>query len=277
MFYQDREVPADWQRELERIVPRTARIPWLKIVWQPGMTYEPVQRWEIYEMQPNLQYVEFDVRQALKGRSPREDGEWVIDRRIPEHLGGKRWITSSFVSTVQWQLYQETECFPLRFWIIQGTRGGHKWKLSAAEKSFIQYLRGRPRIELEESSIEQQDDGEIDTPCSGDLPYAEWDNRVRDKIIECDKLRTWKLSKPWDGRQENKTDAGLFVKRDRKADEERFAAAMLHYLESQVGDVVSDIPRSLLPSLPLIDRVGGDEDALDEQLITDTATSLETD
>lgn len=263
MFVHDRPVPADWQRELEQIVPRTDRVPWLKIVFQPGMVYEPIARFEIYEMIPSVAHVPFDVMDSLRGPCPRDVGEWVPDNRIPQHLGGKRWISSSLVTLVQWQLYQETGCFSQRFWIIQGSHGGHKWKFSNAEKNFLQALAGR----------------EVDTPFPGDLPYAEWDNRVRAKMLEHDKLRRWKLTKPWDGRQANKTDAWLFVKRDRKAEEEGFAAAMLKYLETQVEDILRDIPRTLLPSLsdvPLYDRAPvGDQDELNDAIVHDTATSLE--
>lgn len=266
MFYHAREVPAEWQRELEAIVPKTDRVPWLKIVWQPGTPYEPVQRWEIYEMVPLLQYVPFEIVDCLKnGQSPREWGEWVPDRKIPEEFGGKRWITSSLVSLVQWQLYHETGCYSQRFWIIQGERGGHKWKLSQAEQNYLAAFFGEG----------------ADTPFPGDRPYAEWDNRVAAKIVEHDKLRRWKLTTPWDGRQADKTKAGLYVKRDRKTEEERFAWAMLRYLESQVSDVVSDIPRTLLPGpsdLPDGDHhFNKDEDAVDRDLVENTATRLNED
>lgn len=277
MFHHTRDVPAEWQRELESIVPRSEQVPWLKIVWQPGLIYEPVQRWEIYEMIPALQHVPLEIREALEGPNPREVGEWMPDNRIPQHLGGKRWITSSFVSQLQWRLFHETHCYSQRFWIIQGTRGGHKWKLSPAEHNFAQRLRGASRLALGAVGM-ADDDGEIDTPLPGDLPYAEWDRRVREKMIEHDKLRRWKQARPWDARQANKTDAGLFVKRERKAEEEEFAQAMLKYLETQVSDVVSDIPRRLLPARSDLAPTGlVDEEALDAQFVDETATSMEKD
>lgn len=264
MFLHAREVPYEWQAELDAIVPRSSRVPWLKIVWQPGMVYEPVQRWEVYEMVPLITLddgetnVPIEIRDSLRGPCPREWGEWMPDRTVP---GGRRWISSSMVTLLQWQLYQETGCYGARFWIIQGVRGGHKYKLSAAERNFLQALAGQ----------------DVDTPQPGNLPYAEWDQRVVRKIVEHDRLRRWKLTMPWDGRQANRTKAGLWLKRDRLAEERGFAERMLHYLESQVSDVISDIPRSLLPAMS--DLPPGDpqynrhEDQLDEALITQTASA----
>lgn len=259
MFLHTRTPLPGWQAEIETIVPRSTRVPWLRIVWQPGMPYEPVQRWEIYEMMPLLQYVPFEIRQALSGPNPRTDGEWI---EAPRGSGNYRWITSSLLSLTQWKLFHETGCYPARFWIIQGTRGGHKWKLSAAERNFLQSFTGQE---------------EIDTPLPGDLPYAEWDRRVLSKMLQHDRLRRWKFATPWDGRQVNRTKAGLWVKRDRLAEERLFAEKMLEYLESQVSDVVSDIPRRLLPGwsdLPEGDHYyNKDEDALDEQLVSATASA----
>lgn len=259
MFFHHRPVPRAWQAELEAAVPRSPRVPWLMLAWQPGMTYEPVQRWEIYEMMPRLEYVPFEIREALKGPCPREDGEWMKDDTVP---GRRRWISSSLVTLVQWQLYHETGCYPARFWIIQGRRGGHKYKLSAAERNFLQAMTGQENI---------------DTPQPGQLPFAEWDARVLRKIVEHDRLRRWKMATPWDGRQVDRTRAGLWVKRDRLLEERRFAEVMVRYLETQVSDVVSDIPRRLLPGpsdLPPGDPYyNKDEDALDEALVAETASA----
>lgn len=258
MYTHTRDPLPGWQAELERIVPRSSRVPWLKLVWQPGMPYEPVQRWEIYEMMPLLEYVPYEIRAACQGPNPREVGDWV---ELPPRSGNYRWITDSLLSLTQWKLFRETNCYPARFWIIQGERGGHKWKLSAAEKNFLQSFTGN----------------EVDTPCSGDLPYAAWDRRVAAKILQHDRLRRWKFATPWDGRQTNRTKAGLWVKRDRLEEERLFAEKMLEYLESQVSDVVSDIPRTLLPGwsdLPEGDHYyNKDEDQLDEQLVAETASA----
>jgi hypothetical protein len=259
VFLHHRPVPPRWQAELEAIVPRSTRVPWLQLVWQPGIEYQPVQRWEIYEMLPALRYVPAEIRDSLDGPCPRAWGEWL---EHPPGSGRRAWISSSLVSLVQWQLYRATGCYPARFWILQGPRGGHKFKLSAAERNFLQAMLGTE---------------EVDTPVSGTRPYAPWDRRVRAQIIAHDRLRRWKMTTPWDGRAVNHTQAGLWVKRDRLAEERHFAEAMLAYLESQIEDVVSDIPRRLLPGwsdLPDGDHYyNKDEDALDESLVSETASA----
>jgi len=44
VFQYTRDVPPEWQTDLESVVPKSDRVTWLKIVWQAGMPYEPVQR-----------------------------------------------------------------------------------------------------------------------------------------------------------------------------------------------------------------------------------------
>ncbi len=225
MFRLSRPVPEEWQRDLERIVPRTDRVNWLQIVWQAGLEYEPVQRFELYEMQPRLDFVPDGILESLQGPNPREWGHWAKDRESPT---GKRWITDSLVSLTQWQLYRDTRCFGQRWWIIQGDRGGHKWRLTHLEKALL---------------TQQGYDDEIDTPLPGALPYAEWDNRVAEQIGRADRLRQWREQIAWDDRQATKHSAAAFIERERDALRRQYAAETLQWLDAQVGAAVSDIPR----------------------------------
>ena len=266
MFQYTRDVPPEWQTDLESVVPKSDRVTWLKIVWQAGMPYEPVQRWELYEMTPNLDTVPLEVLQALKGPNPRSEGVWVPDPRIPESLGGKRWLSDSLVSLVQWELFRETGCYGQRFWIIQGSRGGHKWRLSDAEKNFLASFSAGGR-----------EARAPDTPLPGSRPYAEWNELSKQQIMRLDKLRKWDLGKPWEQRFTGKTDAGLYVKRDRYVEEQKFAKTMLKWLDTQIEEAVDDIPRSMLPSysdLPEGDHYyNKDEDALERELVESTASA----
>lgn len=266
MFHYTRPVPPEWQADLESVVPKSDRVTWLQLVWQPGLPYEPVQRWELYEMTPNLASVPPYIMDALKGPSPRSEGEWVPDPKIPEHLGGKRWLSASLVSLVQWELYRATGCYGQRFWILQGFRGGHKWKLSDAERNYLASF-----------GVPGRDGKAPDTPRPGDLPYAEWNALSKAQILRFDRLRKWHLAKSWEDRSVDRTAAGLYVQKDRRAEEQRFAQTMLKWLDQQVEDAVSEIPRSLMPGnsdLPDGDHYyNKDEDALERELVESTASA----
>lgn len=266
MFHHTRDVPPEWQADLESVVPKSDRVTWLQLVWQPGWPYEPVQRWEIYEMTPNLDTVPPEVVAALRGPNPRSEGVFVADPKIPGSLGGKRWLSDSLVSLVQWELFRDTGCYGQRFWIIQGLRGGHKWRLSDAEKNFLASFvaggrEGKPP----------------DTPAPGDRCYAEWNDLAKMQLVRFDKLRKWNMGMAWDGRSMTKTEAGLYVQRDRYAEEQKFAKTMLKWLETQVEDAVDDIPRTMLPGnsdLPDGDHYyNKDEDELDRDLVESTASA----
>lgn len=256
-FIYDRPVPPNWQAELEAIVPRTERANWLILAWHPGIQYEPVQRWLIYEVLVKNAHVPGDILESCRGKCPREDGQWVSDATV---AGGKRWRSNSLVDLVQWRLYQQTGHFCQPFWVIQGTHGGHRRRLSQAEENFFASF-DLPAV-----------------PNPGELPYAEWDHRVARQIGEADRLRKWQenMATPWDDRGLSKNAAGLWVRQDRRDEERKYAAAMLKWFEGQVADVVSDMPRSIASQIfdaPTGDsRFNADEDELDRKLVEHTAT-----
>jgi hypothetical protein len=251
-----RDVPPEWQAALEAIVPRSAVVPWLLLYWHAGQPYEPTQRWVVYECVPNLALVPPDHLRDLQGDSPRTRGTWRPDPTVP---GGQRWCSDSLHSLAQWEIFGATHCYPKLFWIIQGSRGGHVWRLDHVLRNF--------KLSL----------GQGDVPNIGDLPYAEWDTRVAEQIGRYDRLRQWhaERAQPWTDRALHQTAAGLWVQQDAHAREQRYAAEMLKFLDAQIEDVVSDIPRSLLPSwcdLPPGDPYyNADAEALEHAL---TATSL---
>src|ERR1051326_2043925 len=142
MFHVSREVPPNWQADLQSVVPRSDRLPWLALRWHAGIQpYGITQRWVIYTMQPRLDLVPEELLASLEGRDPREIGCWVTPRvtdSTGQRINGeRRWVSDSLVSREQWLAYRETKCFPQLFWIIQGTSGGHKWQLSATETGFL--------------------------------------------------------------------------------------------------------------------------------------------
>ena len=259
MFIHERTPDPLWVEDLARLAPPSEKVNWLKLIWEPGESYGPVQRWEIREMIARTEFVHPEMIEALKGPSPREDGRWVYGETTmgewtsyPE----RQWFSNSIVSLTQWQIFRETGLYSHRFWIIQGDRGGHKWMLSAAEQNFAKSY-----------GIEN-----ADTPAPGDLPYADYDQRVFNKIAEIDRLHKWDEQIRWDKRQVRKTDAGLYVMRDRNAEKRQYNEQMMKWLETQIEDTVDDMsPQALAriaADMPPGDRYyNKDEDALERSLI----------
>ena len=270
MFVHEREPDPNWQADLDRIAPRLDRVNWLKIHWFAGMPYEPVQRWAIWEMIPTLEYVDQAILEDLRGPSPRENGYWKEDPEIPKEMAWKtstsgiplRWHSNSLLSFDQWNLFRETNCFSQLVWIVQGDRGGHLYRLGQAEMGA-----------LANSGIEN-----ADTPIPGDLPYADYSPLVSSKLAARDKLRRWDMGAGWDERSGmGQTEAGLWVRRDRKAQEEEYNKKMLTWLEDQIETAFSDLSRVNLPQVSDYSGPGEvvDEDKIDEDFVTDTATTIE--
>lgn len=221
----------------------------LVLHWLAGMPYEPVQRWAIWEVIPASQIqkivdeehragIEDSLVQGiwkdLKGPDPRTTGQWRPDHRV---FGGKRWVSKSNVSREQWDIHQETGGFPVLCWIVEGDRGGHSWQFGQFEQSFL--LAHRVEPELVQAMAESW-------PNPGSREYAPYDNRVFHALAERDLLRDWRQSMSWDDRQQ-RTHAGLILAGDMKSRRERTMDKMMRWLDNQIGDAVSDIPRRLLP------------------------------
>jgi hypothetical protein len=270
VFTWEREPDPLWQKDLERIAPRHEKVSWLRIHWFAGLPYEPIQRWAIWEMMPQLHYVDEDILEDLRGPSPRENGYWQVDREIPPELAWKkapngdplRWFSHSMVSLDQWTLFQQTNCLPVLCWIVQGSNGGHLYRLGQAEIGV-----------LTEYGLEG-----ADTPLPGDLPYADYDDRVSAKLAERDKLRQWgQQGVQFDERGRTKTEAGLWVRRERIAQEQSYNKLMMKHLEDQIETAFSDLSRVNLNKIEktVEEPIRVDEDAIDEEFVTDTATTLE--
>ncbi|KKL70080.1 hypothetical protein LCGC14_1829560 [marine sediment metagenome] len=256
-----------WQADLERLAPRSDRNNWLKIHWFAGWDYEPIQRWRIFEMVPNPERFDGleEIVNDLKGMSPRDpdNGLWVTEGfKVLEEESDtvrRRWRSWSTVDFDQWTLYQETGCLANPAWIIQGSHGGHRWRLNRAELGVF----------------EAHGISEPEFPLPGDLPYAEYDQRTFVQLAEFDRLRQWKQSLSWDERME-KNKAGLWVNREKRADEQEYNKALMKWIDTQVENAVDDLSRVNLPCPS--DMLQGDryynidEDAEDQAFIEETAT-----
>lgn len=252
-----REPERAWVDALARLAPRSERVSWLLILWEPGEPWAPVQRWEIREMDPDLAYVDPAILALYDGPDPRTLGHW-------EGEGAqRRWRGASVISRRQWELYRKYLCVSHRVWVVQGPEGGHPFQLSQAERAF------KRAIGLDDT----------DTPAPGSLPYAEPDQRTWQRVAQYDRLRKWEYGMDWDERRVTKTGAGLWVRRDLTAEYEAYGKAMLDFFTEGVKEAIDSVPRGTLrawyDAAPKHDGPVHDEDATAAQFVTAAPVSLD--
>lgn len=176
-----------WQRSLARIAPRSEVLNWLHLGWYAGDLWCPVERWIVYEMTPFSAVArqqalaqrfgfEDEFYRALTGPNPRTGGHYDAALGCFLHKG-----PPPLIDRRQWVLFRELGAFARPVWVVQGDRGGHKRHFSPLE---IRHLRtqGYPYDEA---------------PAPGELPYADFDERVVDQLARMDQLRKWDRRRAW--------------------------------------------------------------------------------
>lgn len=274
LYYHTRDPDPVWQERLEGITPRSEKVNWLYLKWFPGMPYEPVQRWCIWELVPDLDLVPPDLLMELDGQSPRHEsqGYWDEDPDLDQELDSplikrshrgivQRWVSLANICLEEWEIFRETRCAANRTWIVQGDNGGHLYRMTRAELGV-----------LEANGIK-----DADTPFPGDLPYAPMSDLTILKLAEMDWLRKWekKEGKSFDVRTGlSKSDAGILIRRERRDREIEYNKRMLKWLDDQIeGAICDELPRAVLPQPSETARpVRVDEDKIDEEFIMDTPT-----
>ena len=181
------------------------------------------------------------TRCGVRGPDPATIGQWVRDPAVPmSYNNGKRWRSTSMVSRTQWLIHREIGGLPLLFWIIEGDRGGHMWHMGEFERAFLLSTGLAP--DAADALAEAW-------PAPGEQPYAEYDNRVFHALAERDRLAQWTQSKPWDQRVRGDVAPDLVIKEH--ADRAReMRERIMKYIDNQIGDFVSDLPRATLARLP---------------------------
>lgn len=280
LFVSACDVPHGWQADLDRLNPAGECLTKLRLHWYAGIEYQPVQRWAVWEIIPAALWARILDDEAhagisrdesmtwylledLRGPDPRTWGEWVPCHCGPHmpcrHPRARKWVSQSAVSRAQWELYRETEGIPRLTWVIQGDRGGHAWQWGPIEYAWL----------LSTGITAHQAHQLMDAvPDPGSLPYAPYDQRVYHALAQRDKLRDWRQSLSWIART-GRSRAGLVMQGDQRHHRMEFNRLMLRFLENQIADAVSDIPRRLLPhwsDMPTTDTVP-DHERVDRALI----------
>ena len=155
-----------WQEELDRITPPEnmgrSKMPKARavIAWEAGDTWEPIQRWFIYQMIPKAA-IHPSILKELEGPHPRSKG------RYSEKLGC--WVDgpAPHITKTQWELYHQFGGLAKPYWVLQGSEGGHRYELHKYERVLLYLATGRR-----------------DVFPAGDLPYCEPDQRTWTNLRE---------------------------------------------------------------------------------------------
>lgn len=214
------------------------------------MPYAPCQRWGIWEVLPaqtmgqildeeRMHGITFSFTkklwEELKGADPRTTGHWVLN---PKVAGGKEWKSKSLVSREQWDIHQQTGGFPTLVWIIEGPHGGHSWHFGKLEQAVLLAANVDPEFVSAMQSL---------WPDPGSQPYAEFGQDVVQALQERDLLQRWVSNTPWTSRT-LRSASGLVLDQEQGDFSKTIMERILKYIDHQVGEAVSDIPRKLLPS-----------------------------
>lgn len=226
-----RDVPKEWSDRLAELSPPTNKFSWLKLIWEPGYPWEIVERYMIYQMVPRhgiplgfLEQLEHALPPSQMGNYYDKHMEWVDERGVSRRGQFVR-NPDCIITERAWHLYRETRCWGRPFWVIQGNEGGHKRWFSPNEKKFLK-MAGLP----------------IDSPPPGDLPYADFDERVMKRLEEWDLLR----GQHGTLRRSKTLLHGAYSSRY-EADERRFREAFVKWLADQVTELDPEgITKSLM-------------------------------
>lgn len=181
----------------------------MKLVWVAGDDWEidgvwqGIERFYIYEMIPQ-QYVNDDILFELRDM-PRPVVRY--DEVMKSLTGDDRIVTR-----LQWDLYKETQCYGKPYWCIQGDKGGHQRFFSTLEKQFLE-LQSLP----------------TNPPLPGTLPYAPFDKRVTEKLVQHDRLR--KIGGKLYEMKQSQKDA---YKQLHKNEEQQLRQAIVDFLRDQI-------------------------------------------
>ncbi len=163
----ERRPPARWVERLHELWPVSDQLQWLHFRMFPEAISkkvgEPIigsARWVLYSMTPPA--LIFDqTRLAMLDDKPW--WELPVDQQFGRMMG---------VTTYQYAMWHEYRCLARPYWCIQGTEGGTPMQYTMRETAILRG-EGLP----------------TDVPNPGDLPFAEFDERVVNALLARDKFR----------------------------------------------------------------------------------------
>jgi hypothetical protein len=206
-----------WQAELSAIAPRSSQLSWLLLVWEPGVPWEPLHRWTIWQMYPDGMVperhleslpIEHRVGEEIAAH-PRSTGHPCYPGWCTCAIKANRWRggprAAIGISTTTWDLFRRTGCYGRRWWVVQGDHGGHRYVFDDVE-----------------SQTAVANGHEAQPPKIGELAFAAPSRATVRQVAAWDRQRKWEeeFFGAYTARSEAQDDA-------RRADERRAAARSL--------------------------------------------------
>lgn len=201
----------EWQRALDVLAPASDEMASFYLYWEPGSGHwDVVNRWMIANVIPPKKIPPF-VRELLEGPNPRDAGYYdVVLRKFVSSAGP--------VSERQWLYYRLTGAYLAPYWVIQGTKGGHKLRWSHEEQT-LAGINGR----------------ETALPLPGDLPYAEPDNRTWYALGQAARMAEFDYLL---GTVDN---AALLLDQEERAIAENMRKELWGWMEGQIEEVAPEL------------------------------------
>lgn len=176
LFLRHRTPDPSWQATLDQMTPPETResLSYYLIRWEPGETWSPIQRWVVWMMHPKGHLPNWIHPDAF-ATHPRATGHMCLEgmctcaEKAGCWVGGPRECRGIDVGT--WNLFRETGHYGQRYWVVQGTKGGHRRRYDEIEKA-VAAATGMS----------------TEPPVMGSLPYADPDNRTWAAIRKTDRV-----------------------------------------------------------------------------------------
>lgn len=226
-----RAVPANWEAQLAEHSPPTNRFSWLKLVWEPGYAWEdPVERFMLMQMSPAHAIDEYVLEQLEHPLPPSQMGNYYdphmtwVDDDGSERIGMFVRNPDCLITEQAYWLYRETGAWAKRYWVIQGEKGGHKYRFTDVERRLLRFMN-LP----------------IDPPTPGTLPYAPFDERVIAQLQLVDMMKGLHAGLK---RQRALLAGAQGVRREE--DERHLREMLMLHLKSQAEQVGDDVHKALL-------------------------------
>ncbi len=199
-----------WRQELALVSPPLDQLSYLHLRWEPGDPWNPVNRWVLWQMLP-IERTHPDILAELNGPHPRSTGHYA-----PE---GERWVGGPcrFIDLGTYELFRETGRYGRRWWVVQGSKGGHRYRLTEAERTVWRTLTGTD-----------------DTPAPGDLPYAPFDQRVINQVRGLDDKTKWLAVMSYGHKNVYQLDS------EEKQEVEMAKQAVAKWFENQMEEVADE-------------------------------------
>lgn len=212
-------VPEEWEKRLAEFSPRTTRFTWLKLIWEQGYPWEPVERYLVYQMVPGHAVDEAVLEQLEDPHPPSAHGNYY-DTVKQEFIRNP----DCLITERAWHMFRETGCWGRPYWVIQGENGGHKRWFTTVEKKLLR-LANLPD----------------EPPAPGDLPYAEFDDRVERHLRMLDLMHNVHNDLR---RKKVLSNEGHHERQE--ALEKEFRVQLTRWLSEQVLEVGPDVHKGLL-------------------------------